>query len=278
LIRKAGIYVWHAAVCLVVVIAILVIFWVVFYTRSVYHRRDAERLLRDLQDLPSGAAGVSRAAEIANKFGATKHCTAGQCRYHIQISFGWSKWGSMLPLRRTEWDSLGVRPWRVDAGIEIRNNQVTDTGFEAVIARGRGWLYNEGPLAGNDWGWWGIFLTTGSDQFGRLFTSEKESARANAVATGHQIEVGTNGIIIRKPSFDIQGGGEALNISLSPSAPPNSRAVAFDVNLRCATAMSSCTELCQLAPSAWQAYSQYQKSNGWYVEELQHCPAARRPY
>lgn len=271
-------YVWHAAVCLVGVIAILLISWVVFYTRSVYHRRDAERLLRDLQNLPSGAAGASRAAEIANRFGATKDCMGGQCRYHFEISFGWSKWEAMLPLRRTEWDSVGARPWRVDAGIEIRNNQVTGTGFEAVIARGRGWLYNEGPLVGNDWGWWGIFLTTGSDQFAHLVTSEKESARANGVATGHQIQAGTNGIIIRKPSFDIQGGGEALNINLSPSATPDSIAIGFDINLRCATSMSSCTELCQLAPSAWRSYSHYQKSHGWYVEELQNCPVdGRRP-
>ena len=275
--RKAGMYLWHAAVCLAIPVALLAIVWVVSYTRSVYQRRDAEQLLRDLQNLPFGAAGVTRATEIANRFGATKDCTRGRCRYDFEVRFAMSKW-AMLPLRRTEWDYVGVRPWRVDAGIEIRDNQVSHTGFEALIARGRGWLFSEGPLVGNDWGWWGIFLTTDSDQFAHLITLEKESARANGVGTGHQVQAGTNGIIIRKPSLDIQGGGEALNINLSPSATPGSRAIGFDINLRCATSMSSCTELCQLAPSAWQSYSQYQKSNGWYVEELQNCPVdGRRP-
>lgn len=265
-------YVWHGAVCLVVVVATLAIFWAFLHMDSVYHRRNAERLLRELQNLPSGAAGVSRAAEIASQFGAAKHCTAGQCRYQFEISFGWSKLGSILPLRRTEWDSAGIRPWRVDAGIEVRNNEVTGSGFEAVIARGRGWLYNDGPLVGNHWGWWGIFLTVDSDHFAHLVASERKLARANAVKTGHQMQAGSDGLIIRKPSFDIDGGGEALNIILSSSATPQSRAIAFDVNLRCATAMSSCTELCQVAPYAWQSYSHYQKSNGWYVEELENCP------
>jgi len=264
-------YLLHAAVCLVITIAILAIFWAVSYTRSASQRREAEQLLRDLHNLPPGAAGVTRVADIAKRFGGLKDCTPGECRYHFDVRFAMSKW-AMLSFRRTEWDYVGVRPWRVDAAIEVRDNQVTHTGFDVLIARGRGWLYNEGPLVGNDWGWWAISLTTDSDRFAHLITSEKQSARADGVATGHQIQAGTNGIIIRKPSLDIPGGGEALNINLSPSATPDSRAIGFDINLQCATSMSSCTELCQLAPSAWQSYSQYQKSNGWYVEEPQNCP------
>jgi len=277
-IRKAGIYVWHGAVCLVVAIVILAIFWVALYARSIYQRREAERLLRDLQNLPSGAAGASTFAELANRFSATKHCTTDKCRYDFELGFGVTKSGPSLPLRRTEWDYVGVRPWRVDEAVGVRNNEVTYTQFEALIGRGRGWLYNDGPLVGNHWGWWGIFLTVDSEHFVHLVASEKESARANAVATGHQTKAGSDGIIIEKPSFDIDGGGQALTINLSSTATPKSRAVGFGLNLRCATAMLSCTELCQLAPSAWQSYSQYQKSNGWYVEDLQNCHVdSRRP-
>jgi len=270
--RKAGMYVGHAAVCLAFVVAILATFWAASYPRSVHQRRRAERLLRDLQNLPTGAAGASKAEEIANQFGATRHCRADQCRYEFEISFAVSKSAIVLPFRRTEWDYLGIRPWRVDAVIAMRKDEITYIEFTTLIARGRGWLYNRGPLLGNYWGWWSDSIAVSPDQFATFVTTQKEIARANAVATGHQISSGSEGIIVRKPSFDVEGGGEALDVTLAASATPRSRAIGFDVNLRCATAMSPCTELCQIAPSAWQSYSQYEKSNGWYVEELQNCP------
>lgn len=271
-IRKAGIYVGHAAVCLVLVVAILAIFWAASYFRSVHQRRRAERLVHDLQNLPTGAAGASRGAEIASQFGAMRHCRADQRRYEFEISFATSKSAIVLPFRRTEWDYVGIRPWRVDAVIAMRRDEITYIEFTALIARGRGWLYNRGPLLGNYWGWWSDSIAVSPDQFATFLTTQKEIARANAVATGHQISPGSEGIIVSKPSLDVEGGGEALNVTLSASATAKSRAIGFDVNLRCATAISPCTELCQIAPSAWQSYSQYQKSNGWYVEELQNCP------
>lgn len=84
---------------------------------------------------------------------------------------------------------------------------------------------------------------------------ETESAKAQAIKTGHRVAAGDQGILVSKPNLDTPGSGEVLAVNLLPGAPPESRRIAFNLNLRCATAMSPCTELCQLTPSAWKLYS-----------------------
>jgi len=103
----------------------------------------------------------------------------------------------------------------------------------------------------------------GLGRYAQRLADEQQSARAQAVNTGHQIEPGRDGLIVTTPSLDIPGGGQALNVYLSPDAPREGRRIAFDLNLRCATSLMACTELRQLAPSAWRAQVDYIESNGW---------------
>jgi hypothetical protein len=262
--------VWHAVVCAAVIAWILTAFWGFSYTRSIYLRRNAEGLLHQLRLLQSGAAGASSTQEIANKFGGTRHCAAGVCTYDFQVVFPSMHPGSPLTLRRTEWDYVGLRPWRFTAQIQVSNGEVTRIEADALVARGRGWLYNEGLLSGNDWGWWSTYVLVSSERFESVLRVEKEVAGANRIGK-RGVEPGTDGIIVRKPSLNIQGGGEALSMTLSPAAKPNAKEVGFDMNLRCATNMASCTELCQLAPSAWQVYSRFQRSNGWWADQPVNC-------
>jgi len=114
----------------------------------------------------------------------------------------------------------------------------------------------------------GGFVRGSAEGFDSLVKIEKERLHSEAWA-------GSTGIIIEKPHLTTEGGGEALSATFAPDAPLQSRRIAFDVNLRCATSMNTCTELCQLFPSAWQSYAQFQKSQGWYVEEPEVCPSIR---
>ena len=103
--------------------------------------------------------------------------------------------------------------------------------------------------------------------FERQANRELKDLRKHSVAspTHNPAEAG---LIVRKPVFDTPGGGEALTVYLRSSAKSSDKATAFDINLRCVSAMKECTELCQLAPSAWKSYSAIFRSNGWYVDQL----------
>src|SRR5438309_7393386 len=122
---------------------------------------------------------------------------------------------------------LGLASLAVTARIAMRNSELTDIEFMALVGRGRGWLYNEGLLSGNMWAWWAICLTVNSDQFEQRVRLDKELARENAIRPGHQVEAGSGGIIVNKPSLDIGGSGEGLEIYLSPAATSENRSVAF---------------------------------------------------
>jgi len=272
-IRKIGVYVWHTIVCMVALALALSVFWAVSYVLSVHHRRQAEQLLQQLAALQPGATGYT-AQQIAHDFGGRQHCIGEFCSYDFDKSFAVTSSGPLRLLRRTEWDYLGLRPWRVAAHIETKNSELTDVEFTASVSRGRGWLYNEGLFSGDMWASLMVLVTSNGGRFEQQLKLEKETDREYAIRTGNQIEAGRGGIILIKPNLDTPGGGEALEVYLSPDAPTESRKIAFDVSLRCATTMSPCVELCQLAPSAWRSYSQFVRSNGWSVVEPTDCAAA----
>jgi hypothetical protein len=214
-----------------------------------------------------------RVRQIAKDSGGKEYCTEDLCRYDFDNT---SQFGDSWPQRvfgRTEWDYFGLRPWRASVVIWKRNTEPTDLQFSITVGRGRGWLMNQGLFSGSMWAWLAVSVTADSGRFQQQLRLEKEYDSQRAIATGNQIEAGSDGVIVIKPSFDIPGGGQALEVYLSPSAPPDSRKLAFDFNLRCATAMSACSELCQLAPSAWRSYVQFTKSNGWSVGDPRDCAA-----
>lgn len=158
------------------------------------------------------------------------------------------------------------------AHIESKNGQVNDISFTASIGRGRGWLYSEGFFSGSMWGSLVVMVTANSDRFEFRRGHLKEYVSREAIKTGQQIEPGSGGIIVEKPNLDTPGGGEALEVYLSTGATSATARSAFDLNLRCLTALHACTKLCEVMPSAWSYYTEFQKSNGWWAEEPNDCP------
>jgi hypothetical protein len=279
-IRRASVYVRHTIVCVALFGLLLSMFWTVSYSMSVYHRRQAERMLRQLAALQPGATDYRTVQRIARDSGGKEYCTNEFCRYDFDNNFPFTGSWSQRVLRRTEWDYFGLRPWQVSALIIKRGSQTTEVGFSVIVGQGRGPLFYEGPFSGNMWAWRMASVTINSERFGQLLGLEKESDRESAIRNERHLRAGSDGIILKKPSFDIVGGGEALEVYLAPDAPPASRRIAFDLNLRCATAMSPCSELCQLAPSAWRSYVQFIKSDGLSVGEPADCstsPTAPAP-
>jgi hypothetical protein len=243
---------------------VLSLFWAVSYALSVHQRRQAERLLEQLYALQPGAKEIRTPHQIAREFGGGEHCADDLCNYDFDFgSFIYSSW--LRALRRTEWDYLGLRPWWLIVRVQTMHTEITDIEFAAGVGRGRGWLYSEGLLSGDMWSTWAVFVIINADRFKQQASLEQES--------GYQVENASRGIIVRKPSLDTPGGGEALNVYLSPSALPDSRRVAFDVGLHCATAIVPCTEYCQLAPSPSRMYLEFLKSKGWSMGDPMDCTA-----
>jgi len=269
--RKVGTYVWHAAVCGAVLALVISAFWAVSYSVSVHHRRKAERLLQQLAALPPGA-DFPTVQRIARVHGGVERCVGDLCSFDFDNSFVYYSPGLLRVQRRSEWDFFGLRPWRVSAHIETKGSELATMWVEAAVGRGQGWLYHEGPLSGGMWSWLEVSVMVDAGRFEQQLTMEKESDRKFVVGTGRQIEADSNGIIVTKPHLTTPGGGEALGVYLSPTAPSESRKAAFDLNLRCATTLVPCTEPCQFAPSAWHSYAQFIKSNGWALDESTNCP------
>lgn len=265
-----GVYIWHGSICFIVLVVLLALLWAALYGLSVHRRLQAERLIRRVAALNFANPDNSALQRLKKEMGVAPRCTGDLCSYELEEEFGLSNSGPSRLLRRTEWDYVGVRPWRFALELKIQNGRVATATYSVIVGKGRGWLYREGLLSGSMWSWLGVWVRGTADGFDSLLKSEKERLHSGTWP-------GSTGIVVRKPTLTIEGGGEALSATFALGAPPQSRGIAFDVNLRCATAMDACTEVCQLFPSAWQSYASFQKSKGWYVEEPQVCPSISSP-
>jgi hypothetical protein len=266
-LRRTSVYIWHATTCAFVLAFAITLFWAFAYSVNVHRRHQAERLLLQLAALQQNGTSSVKVKQIAKESGGKEHCANDSCTYDFDYGSAFSGSRMQKLVQRTEWDYLALRPWKVTAQIRTSNGNLTDLYVQAGVGRGRGWLYNEGLFAGNMWAWLIVNILSSPD-----FDQRVKREREYLESRGRNFDPRNNGIFVRKPNVDTPGSGEALTVDLSPSAPPESRITGFDINLRCATAMTPCTHLCQLAPSAWRLYAQYMKSNGWWTEEPAECP------
>jgi len=275
-IRNAGVYVWHTMVCVTALALVLTLFWGVSYVMSVRHRRQAERMLQQLAALPPGATDFSTIQRIPKDSGGREYCTEELCNYVFDGS-GFLFPASWLPrvLKRTEWDYLGLRPWQIYVVILKRPSGLADLEVIAAVGRGRGWLENEGLFSGNMWASSEVVMRTDPKAFDLAFQREKEEVLGYGKRTEDQIESTVDGIIVNTPRPGEKGAGAVINVHLSPKAPSDIRGAAFDINLRCATDFSPCTDLCQFAPSAWQSYVRFLESNGLTTGQSPECAAAQ---
>jgi len=264
-VLRICVYIWHGFVCCSVLLVVLMLLWAAFYSLSTHRRSRAEHLIQHLAAVNFDHPDQEFLQELEKATRTSPKCVGDVCSYELEEQFGFSNSGLFRLLRRTEWDYVGIRPWRLTLAVKTQNGRISNATYSVMLAKGRGWLYHEGPVSGSMWSWLGVWVRGSAESFDSLVKIEKERLHSEGWA-------GSTGIIIRKPNLTTPGGGEALSATFAPDAPPESRRIAFDINLRCATSMVACTELCQLFPSAWRSYAQFQKSHGWYVEEPAVCP------
>ncbi|SRR6266496_2970269 len=154
IILRISVYIWHGFICFAVLVALLTLLWVSFYGLSVHRRARAERLIRDIAALNFAHPDEATFQQLKKEIGSAPKCTGDVCSYQSEESFGFSNSGPFRLLRRTEWDYVGVRPWRLTLEFKTQHGRVSNVTYSVMVGRGRGWLYRKGPLSGSMWSCW----------------------------------------------------------------------------------------------------------------------------
>lgn len=252
-VRKASTYIWHTMVCLAVVALLLGLYWSVAYSVSVYHRRRAEQMLRQLAALQPGIKNSRSAQQIAKDLGGKESCFDEICRYDFDNGISFFDFWPLRILGRTEWDYFGLRPWRVSAVIEKADKEPTDVRLAVAV----GW--NSGGC--RMWSWRVVDVTTlSAGKFEDRAADEEQYSVTEPERQSRLAQDRSYGVLMRRPHLDTPGGGEALSVYLSSAAPSASRKAVFDINLRCATSRVPCAEMFQFVPSLRPFYERTLKN------------------
>lgn len=250
--RKAGIYIWYSVVCLSVFAVLLGLYWSAAYSFSVRHRRQAERMLEQLAALQPGSKNPRSAQQIAKDFGGKGSCFPEICTYDFEDNFTFGNSWPQRVVGRTEWDNFGLRPWQVSGVIKKETEDPTDVRIATAVGWNRGF---------DMWSWRVVDVTTlGAKKFEDLSADAERYALTESERKARLAQDQSYGVLMRRPSLDTPGGGEALSVYLSSAAPTTSRKAVFDINLRCATSIRPCAELFQLVPSLRPFYDRTVKN------------------
>ncbi len=225
-------------------VAFLLVFstvWLSLYLDSILQRRKAERLISDLRAFPFSTAGFVEVRDFANGHGGgsiqdfsqvpPSACTVQNCAFQIGVVHPLLR---MPPGRPTELvynalPHLGIRPWGVFVILEVTGGRLstTTTKIEQVKI-GRSGNYD--GLLEMVYG-----VSTGSTCRDPGLCDENSDYQVGRPD-------GYGGAAISSLFAWVRGNSDA----------PNRRA--FDINLRCFTAVLRGCDFRELAPSSWAEY------------------------
>ncbi len=143
--------------------------------------------------------------------------------------------------------SVGVRQFVVGASVKVRNGLLVKKGF-SILAETR---------IASPCGQWLAISGTTEDHFphsdyyyGRYLGLEEHP--------NHQVI---------KPHLTTNGGGQALNAAVTPDATLTEQERTYDFRLPCLSSLGGCSELEEIAPSAWEDYLSNHKVQNQFNEE-----------
>lgn len=249
---------------------LLILCWLVLYGDSLYQRRKAEKLLKDLRAFPFATANFVEVREFVLAHGGRADesqlvyrppkaywalplppatgighwvfgyedgspCSPQDCSFHIEVSnkLSWL-W---LPHDWTrsfyvDLDSLGLRPWKFRVDFQIADGKLKGTGVGVVSLQ-----------SAKEEQWRDIYATA----YGAQVTTDRYWLHGKSV---YNVRVQ---LVTGPPQQNL----EAAVLSTAPAQIGR----ALDIDLACATRLSAgCRGFDELAPSAW---ADYQSQNGW---------------
>ena len=157
------------------------------------------------------------------------HARFEKCIYTISLGSRWS--ASQRDFIREALRFVGIRPYMVDASIQVRDGRITEAGYlvdtEATpIAVGEQSLVASASVSDH-------FRSDYYDGYARGL--DKHPNRQ-----------------VRHPHLSTTGGGQIIVSEVTADATAIERELAFDFSLSCISSFRGCAELRELAPSAWE--------------------------
>jgi hypothetical protein len=135
----------------------------------------------------------------------------------------------------------------VAGSVSVRNGRIMETGFFVDAEAKRGtvggqWLVAEGKVSDR-------FSSTTNYYFGHQEGLDEHPNRK-----------------VGRPNLTTEGGGQAIVSEVTADANGIERERAFDFRLSCISSLIGCSELVQLAPSAWEDWMAGQRNRDSEVE------------
>ena len=208
----------------------------------------ADALLDQVRALRVRESTFQEAKKLADQYDGRvdyrgEPCTFERCTFSISLgTWPYQQPGFMKEALRF----VGIRAYGVASSVSVHNGRIVETDFqvttEAKLSTERQWLAAAAKV---------------SDRFPR---SDYYYGRRDGLDEHPNREV-------IHPGFSTTGGGQLIVSEVTADANVAERERAFDFRLSCISSLQGCSELRQLAPSAWEDLMAAEKEEQDRVEE-----------
>jgi hypothetical protein len=208
--------------------------WFALRTALILKGRQTETLLSQVKALRVRESSFQDAQQLADQYPGKvdyqgEPCTFEKCIYAIVLGPSWDKQPDSI---ESALRFVGIRTYRVDSSVQVRNGRIMEVAFvvdtEAKLdAAGGQWIAASAKV---------------SDHFSR---SDYYDGRDRGLDEHPNRQV-------RHPHFTTRGGGQIILSEVTADANARDIARAFDIRLSCISSLQGCSDLRDLAPSAWE--------------------------
>ncbi len=243
LTSRAGIFV------LLFLLVTPVAIWIALRISQAIEVKRVEILLNRIKGLRVRETTFQETQQLAKEYPGHMRYSEGNCdaeECEFSIYFGYElvdRFDFINGVLR----SVGVRQFVVGASVKVRNGLLVKKGF-SILAETR---------IASPCGQWLAISGTTEDRFphsdyyyGRYLGLEEHP--------NHQVI---------KPHLTTNGGGQALNAAVTPDATLTEQERTYDFRLPCLSSLGGCSELEEIAPSAWEDYLSNDKVQNQFNEE-----------
>ena len=208
--------------------------WLALRASLMVKVRQAETLLSQVKALRVRESSFHDAQQLASRYPGKvdyqdEPCTFEKCTYAIFLGPSWDQQPNSI---ESVLRFVGIRTYRVDGSVRVRNGRIMELAFD---------VDTEAKL-GAAGGQWIAASAKVSDHFSR---SDYYTGRDRGLDEHPNRQV-------RHPHFTTSGGGQIILSEVTADANARERARAFDIRLSCISSLRGCSDLRDLAPSAWE--------------------------
>ena len=223
--------------------------WLALRASLVVKARHADALLRQVGALRVRESTFQDAKKLADQYDGRvdyrgEPCTSEKCTFSISLgTWPYEQPGSIREALRF----VGIRAYGVASSVSVLHGRIVETDFQVTTE----------AKPGTTKGQWLAAAAKVSNRFPR---SDYYYGRRDGLDEHPNREV-------IHPGFSTTGGGQLIVAEVTADANVVERERAFDFRLSCISSLQGCSDLRQLAPSAWEDLMAVEKEERERAEE-----------